>query len=187
MTDIKKENIEMLDVLDENGVFTGILRARAEVHEKGLWHRAAILAIVNSDNKILMQHRSDNVRKFPGKWDLSTACHVLNGEDSLSSIVRETNEEIGVQIGFRAEVRDFRYVTSFRNHLTVGDIIENQFYDLFMLRRDIDSLSDLRFNDAEVSEIQFMTYSEIMYLLQNGQLHPRTEWLEPINKVIYRF
>lgn len=45
---------ELLEVLNENGVGTGMPETRENVHKKGLWHRAIIVAIVNSDNKILI-------------------------------------------------------------------------------------------------------------------------------------
>ena len=176
---------EMLDVLTENGVRTGEVRTRADCHKLGLWHRIALLAIVNDDNKILMQRRSSKVSKFPGLWDLSVASHVQAGDDSLATVLRETNEEIGVQIGFRVEVRDFRLVTSFRNQHVFGDIIENQFYDLFVLRKNIDA-SNITFNDEEVSEIKFVDYTELQKLLKANMLHPRTEWVEDVMRIINR-
>ena len=111
--------LEMLDVLDENGVRTGEVRSRPDCHKLGLWHRISLLAIVNDENKILLQQRGPNVSKFPGLWDLSVASHVQAGEDSLTTVLRETNEEIGVQIGFKIEVRDFKFITSFRNQHVV--------------------------------------------------------------------
>jgi len=177
---------ELLDVLDENGVRTGEVRTREECHKLGLWHRIALLVIVNDENKILMQRRSPTVSKFPGLWDLSVASHVQAGDDSLSTVLRETNEEIGVQIGFRVEVRDFRLVTSFRNRHTWEGVVENQYYDLFMLRKNIDAC-DITFNDNEVSEIKFVDYTELQKLLKASQLHPRTEWVEEVMKVINRF
>ena len=30
---------ELLDVLDDNGIKTGVILPRSEVHKKGLWHR----------------------------------------------------------------------------------------------------------------------------------------------------
>ena len=189
------KHIEMLDVLDENGIRSGEIRTRDDCHKFGLWHRCALLAIVNDDNKILIQQRSPGNWKFPGSWDLSVASHVQSGEDSLATVLRETNEEIGVQIGFRVEVRDFRFVTSFRNRHTnrknlgggaFDDIIENQFYDLFILRQNVD-IDQVTFNDAEVSDIKFVDYTELMRLKNAGVLHPRTEWVDEIVRLVNRF
>lgn len=45
---------EMIDVLDENGVKTGEIVTRKEVHKRGLWHRAIVVAIINEKNEILI-------------------------------------------------------------------------------------------------------------------------------------
>ena len=45
---------EMIDVLDENGIKTGTIATRKEVHKKGLWHRAIVVAIINEKNEILI-------------------------------------------------------------------------------------------------------------------------------------
>ena len=177
---------EMLDVLDGNGVRTGEIVSRKEVHEKGLWHRIALVAIVNDDNEILMQQRSMSTWKFPGLWDLSVASHVQAGEDSISTAVRETNEEVGVQIEYKAKVKDFRFLTSFRNHHTMEDIIENQYYDLFILRREL-KLDQLSYNDNEVMDTQWVDYTMLQRLLQENKLHPRQEWIEEVVRYINKF
>ena len=50
---------ELIDVLDENGILTGEVLPRSEVHKRGLWHRAIVVAIVNEKNEILLQQRSE--------------------------------------------------------------------------------------------------------------------------------
>ena len=46
---------ELIDVLDENGMHTGEVLARDEIHKRGLWHRAIVVAIINENNEILLQ------------------------------------------------------------------------------------------------------------------------------------
>lgn len=46
---------KLLDVLDENGIKTGNILSRKEVHKRGLWHRIIVVAIINEKNEILMQ------------------------------------------------------------------------------------------------------------------------------------
>ena len=183
--------MEFLDVLTENGTRSGEIATRKEVHEKGLWHRIALVAVINSENKILMQQRSATCKKFPLLWDLAMASHVQSGEDSITTCVREINEEIGLQIEYKAQVKDFRFITSFRNHHEYDEVggkhlIENQYYDLFVLRKDID-LSELTYNDGEVSDAKWVTYTEIQKLLNNNQLHPRVEWIPEIVRYINKF
>lgn len=44
--------MELIDDLDENGIFTGEVLPRSETHKKGLWHRAIVVAIINENNQI---------------------------------------------------------------------------------------------------------------------------------------
>jgi len=177
---------EMIDVVDENGIKTGVIKSRTQVHIDGDWHRIAMICIVNNKNKILLQQRSESVDKFPGLWDLSVASHVQSGNDSISTAVKETNEEIGLQIEYEAKVKDFRFLTSFRNSHVFNSIIENQYYDLFILRKQF-SVSNLKFNDSEVQAAKWADYTEIKALLKGGKLHPRTEWIDEVFNYIHRF
>jgi len=170
---------ELIDVVNENGIKTGHIRTRSQIHENGDWHRIAMICIVNSKNKILLQRRSNYVNKYPGLWDLSVASHVQSGMDSIGTAVKETNEEIGLQIEYEAKVKDFRFLTSFRNSHVYESLIENQFYDFFILRKSF-PVSKLRFNDDEVQDAKWVDYTEIMQLLKERKLHPRTEWIEEV-------
>jgi len=46
---------ELIAVLDENGVKTGEVVSRKEIHKNGLWHRSIVVAIINENNEILLQ------------------------------------------------------------------------------------------------------------------------------------
>ena len=91
-------NTEMLEVLNENGVGTGRPETRENIHRQGLWHRAILVAIINDDNRILIQKRSQNKEKFPGLWDLSVAGHVPFGHDSVSCAASEVMEKVGIML-----------------------------------------------------------------------------------------
>ena len=95
---------ELIDVLDENGVKTGEVLTRNEVHKRGLWHRAIAVAIINEQNQILVQQRSFKKEKNAGKWDISVAGHISSGQDALSAASREINEEVSVNLGFNLDI-----------------------------------------------------------------------------------
>ena len=185
-TDVTYKFDEMLDVLDENGNKTGEVRSRKAVHTLGLWHRIALLVIANDRNEILLQQRSANVLKFPNLWDLSVASHVQSGQNSLNTLLREVNEEIGFQIPRKITVMDFQFVTSFRNQHTFGDIIENQFYDLFLIRENI-NLDQITFNDNEVQDVKYMNYTQVQKLMNEGKMHHRKEWITPTIETVNKF
>lgn len=96
---------ELIDVLDENGVKTGEVLARNEIHKRGLWHRAIVVAIINENNEILLQQRSANKEKNANMWDISVAGHISAGQDSLSAVAREISEEVSVNLGYKVDIK----------------------------------------------------------------------------------
>jgi len=89
--------MELLDILDEQGNFTGKAEERKVVHERGLWHIHVGVWLMNEEGKLLFQKRSENKKINPNKWT-RTGGHVDSGETPLVGIQRETAEEIGVKI-----------------------------------------------------------------------------------------
>lgn len=172
---------ELIDVLDENGIFTGRVVPRDKVHQKGLWHRAIIVVIVNKENQILLQQRSNSKEKNPGMWDISA------GQDSLSAAAREINEEISVNLGAYVDVREFRFMTSFRSEVVYSEnFIERQFYDFFILRRDDMNLAKIIFQPSEVQAIQFVSLSELAAMREKKELVPRENVYEILTNYLFR-
>ena len=180
-------NTEMLEVLDENGIGTGRPETRENIHRQGLWHRAILVAIINDDNKILIQKRSQNKEKFPGLWDLSVAGHVPFGHDSVSCAASEVMEEVGTMLPKNVEIRDFRFMTSFRSNLSVSDkFIENQFYDFFIYNANI-SLEQFHIQKEEVEGVRYASAFVIKQMVERGLFHPRTEWVNVLYNYITKF
>ena len=158
--------IELIDVLNENGVKTGEVATRDEVHEKGLWHRSIVVAILDKNNRILLQKRSANKEKNAGMWDISVAGHISAGQDSLSAAAREINEEVSVLLGYSTEIKDFRYMYCFRKEQKFKeDFIERQFYDFFV--KQPNALKEVVLNNlyGRVSNIPVIdsTYDELPF------------------------
>ena len=178
---------EQIDVLDENGIKIGLSMSRKEVHQKGLWHRAIIVAIVNEENQVLLQQRAANKEKNPGMWDISVAGHISAGQDSLSAAAREINEEVSVDLGSRVDVREFRFMTSFRSEIAYrDDFIERQFYDFFILRRDQMVSETVSFQESEVQAIKFVSLSELSSMRENGELVDRENVYQVLVDYLFR-
>lgn len=179
--------MELIDVLDENGVKTGRVVTRTEVHRKGLWHRAIIVAILNDDNEILLQQRSDNKEKNPGKWDISVAGHISAGQDSLSAAAREINEEVSVNLGRRVDISDFRYMTSYRvEEKYEEDFIERQYYDFFILRQSNLNSSNVKVQESEVQAVKFCTMSELRALIEEHKIVQRNAAYSALEEYIFK-
>ena len=180
-------NSELLEVCNENGVGLGRPATRETIHKGGLWHRAVIVALVNKNNEILIQKRSKNKEKFPGLWDLSIAGHVPFGHDSLSCAASETMEEIGYMLPKEIQLKEFRFMTSFRSQLSISDtFLENQFYDFFVFNCDI-PLEKFNPQEDEVEEVKYANAFEIKTMAEKGLFHPRTEWINVLYNYITKF
>ena len=62
--------MELIQIVDKNGNFTGQVMDKEEAHDKNLLHNEVGIFIINDDGKVLLQKRSANKRFSPNKWGL---------------------------------------------------------------------------------------------------------------------
>jgi isopentenyl-diphosphate delta-isomerase type 1 len=86
---------ELFDVVDEKDQVLG-QRARREVHQLGLLHRAVHLLVFNARGEVFLQKRSLKKDCFPGTWDSSASGHLQPGETYDACVLREAQEELGL-------------------------------------------------------------------------------------------
>lgn len=178
---------ELIDVLDENGVKTGEILTRKEIHKRGLWHRAIAVAVINEQNQILVQQRSFKKEKNTGMWDISVAGHISSGQDALSAASREINEEISVNLGFNVDIKEFRYMFSYRKEeILKENYIERQFYDFFILRKNGLRIEDIKVQESEVEQIKFVSVSELNEMIENKEIVERTPIYKELMNYIFR-
>lgn len=89
--------MELIEIVDENGNFTGQVLDRKEAHDKNLLHNEIAVFVLNDKNQVLLQKRSANKRFNPNKWALC-AGHVEAYESLEDAAIREIKEEIGLDI-----------------------------------------------------------------------------------------
>lgn len=178
---------EMLDVLDENGIKTGEILPRSEVHKRGLWHRIIVVAIVNEKNEILMQQRSHNKDKNPDMWDISVTGHLSAGQDSLTAATREISEEVSVSLGYSVEVKDFRFMFSFRKEQEVNEKhFDRQYYDFFILRQKGLNENNIKFQTSEVQAIKFVNINELNEMREKNIVVERDECYDELANYLFR-
>ncbi len=86
---------EVFDVVDEEDQPVSTA-TRAEVHEKGLIHRAVHVFVTNKNGDLWLQKRSILKDMNPGLWDSSVSGHLDQGETYRAAAVREISEEVGI-------------------------------------------------------------------------------------------
>ena len=133
--------MEILDIVDENGIPTGETVERGRAHREGIRHRTAHLWLVRRKNgkiEILLQKRSAEKDSYPGCYDISSAGHIPAGIDYRSSAVRELKEELGIKADeedlIPCGLRRFFYQNTFHNQ----PFSDNQVSMVFCLPMDMD-------------------------------------------------
>jgi 16S rRNA (adenine1518-N6/adenine1519-N6)-dimethyltransferase len=96
LKDIPQKADELFDVVDENDAVVR-QETRATVHAENLLHRAVHVFVFNKRKELLLQKRSSLKDNFPNRWDSSAAGHLDAGEGYESCVVRELEEELGIQ------------------------------------------------------------------------------------------
>jgi isopentenyldiphosphate isomerase len=145
---------ELIDVLTTDGEHTGIRKPKSEIHRDGDWHRAAHIWIIAYDGRFLLQRRSLRKENNPGLWDVSAAGHLSAGESASEAAVRETFEELGLQL----HERDLEFVRTSRQSsiLNNNTYFDNEFHDIFIVRRDVD-VAALKLDPEEVAEVKWVS------------------------------
>jgi len=87
--------MEFFETYTEDGRPRGIA-ARAEVHRRGLWHRAANVLLFDSDGCLILQRRAATKDVWPGAWDVSVGEHLRFGETFHAAASRGLVEELGI-------------------------------------------------------------------------------------------
>ena len=158
---------ELIDVLDENGNRTGEILTREQIHKKGLCHRIVVIAIIDEKGHILMQQRSKNKSKNPGKWDVAAAGHVSSGQTSTEAAIRETLEEVGIKVN----EEELEYVLTYKNEENVEeDYRDNQIYDCYIVKRDKINLRNIKVQESEVEQVKLCDLKEFNEIIASLQV-----------------
>jgi len=143
---------ELVDILDEDGNFTGTSVMKSEAHSRGLYHPTIHVWLYNKQGQILIQQRAKDKDTHPLHWDVSVAGHIGAGEAILSSAVREVKEEIGLDI----DPSELEKIGVFKSsHVHSKILIDNEFNHTFLCKLRT-PLSDLTKQESEVEDLQLI-------------------------------
>lgn len=154
---------EYFDVLNEKGEYIGKIETRKKCHTEGLWHKAVAMFIINSKEQVLLQRRSANKKMWPNMWDITAGGHVLAGEFGFQSIIREAEEELGINLN----KNDITFVGSSISTNIQGNIVNNHFNEFYIVNKDIDETT-LKLQEEEVSEVKWVDKNEIIERIKDN-------------------
>ena len=88
---------EIFDVVDaQDQVVTSM--TRSEVHAQNLLHRSVHVLVMDENQRVFLQLRNLDRDCDPDLWDSSVGGHLHSGERYDHAVIRETEEELGIQL-----------------------------------------------------------------------------------------
>ena len=148
--------MELLDVYDSNGNKTGRTVIRGDknaVLNENEHIAVGVIFIENDKNEFLIQKTS----KEKGGEFSSTGGHIVSNETPLTSIRREVEEELGINVD-NDNIEEYGFIQ----------------YDmplrfLFYLKKNI-NIEDVKVQKEEVDYVKYMSIDEINDLIKNGEM-----------------
>ncbi|MCD7808762.1 MAG: NUDIX domain-containing protein [Erysipelotrichaceae bacterium] len=115
------------------------------------------VCIFNNQNKMLIQKRAKNKSSWPYMWDVSVGGHVLVDETSEEAAMRETKEELGIDIDLTNQC------PILTNHF------KNGFDDFYIVIKDVEEIT---LQEDEVLEVKWANEQEILNMIQDKTFIP---------------
>lgn len=144
--------MEIWDIFNKSREKTGKTIQRGQLLTEGEFHLVVHIWIQNSKDEFLIQKRSDNLAWMPGIW-ATTGGSAVAGEDSLTAILRETQEELGIAL----EAKELQ--------LLFTQIRSNDITDIWLIRMDL-PISTVKFTLDDMSAIRWETKDYIQKMIE---------------------
>ncbi len=161
--------METWDVYSEDRIRTGRIIERGSNYtlQKGEYRLVVHICIFTADGRMLIQKRQPFKHGWSGMWDVSVGGSVLSGETSRAAALRETAEEIGLNIAPH-ELR--RTLTLYTDN---DGVIDDWYAAVWDITED--KLSSLVLQKSEVEQVALADKDKILQMMREGLFIPRKE------------
>lgn len=159
---------EYIDVATKEGTLTGKRELKSIIHQEGLYHHTSHVWLYTKKKEILLAQRSSKKAICPLLWDVSVAGHIDAGETPKQAAVRETKEEIGLDL-LENDLTLIGVYECFQNH--DNGLIDNEFHNTFIAELKV-PLSQLVPQENEVEALKLVSFQEFESFLNHiGENH----------------
>ncbi len=88
---------QLVEVVDRHGAVVDVV-TRARMRAEHLPHRTVFVAVIDTEDRVVVHQRADWKDVWPSRWDVSFGGVVAPGEGWRDAAVRELAEEAGVVV-----------------------------------------------------------------------------------------
>lgn len=160
---------EIWDVLDENGNKTGCYTERGRKMATGDYHLVVHVWKRNSKGEWLIDRRAaKRGTSIDDKWE-TTGGAAVAGDDSLTAALRETKEELGIDL-------DPQKGVLFHTTTRHGNDGHSWLQDAWVFEHDC-PLEALTFQEGETCDAMWVTADKIREMMATGEF--LNEWFYP--------
>lgn len=150
-------NMEKVDIYNKFREKTGNVKARKEL-TTGEYRLSVHIWIKDSNNRILIEKRSEKEDKFPGMW-AQVGGGVKSGDTSKITVLKECKEELGYDV----KEENLFYIGTY---IRTKDIV-----DIWMVNQNI-NIDKLKLQENEVAEVKLVTLEEFDEMIKSGEVVP---------------
>jgi isopentenyldiphosphate isomerase len=155
------EQEEFLDVVTEEGEVIKTL-PRSRIHgDPSLLHKVVHVLVFNSHDELLLQKRSMSKDVAPGKWDTSVGGHVNAGETIEDAVMREMEEELGINEGVPEYLYSYIHSNPFETEL------------VYTYKCTFDG--KINYQQDEIDEVRAWSMDEVRQTIGTGALSDNFE------------
>lgn len=151
-----QSDYELLDVVDEHDRVVGQEQRRI-IYDKKLNFRAINVFLENDKGQLWIPRRVANKRLFPLALDMSCAGHVASGETYEQALLREVQEELGIDLTV-TRYEEVAYMTPYTHNTSaftrVYRVYQNEVPD---------------YCHGDFCEYFWLTPQELVALLEQGE------------------
>ena len=108
--------------------------------------------IIDSNNNILVSQRSFSKKYNAGKWTISAAGTLEEGETYISNIIKEIKEELGVTVEERELIPSV---------YGLDTISKGFFRQMYFVKKDI-PISDIKIQKEEVEQVKWIELEKLV-------------------------
>ncbi len=155
--------MELCDVYDKDRKKTGRTCERGFPLPEGDYSLIVHIWIQNDAGEYLISKRTPN-KSWPLLWEC-TGGAAIAGDDSLSAALRETREELGIELD-PLNGRMIRTLTD-----------PNCFVDIWLFHQEVD-LNDIVFQESETCDAMWAKVDDIRQMHRDGSFVPVFKYLE---------
>lgn len=160
--------MEHWDVYDAHRVRKGYQVAKGTVLGNGEYHLVVHVCVFNRNKEMLIQKRRGDKANWPGMWDFSSGGAAIAGEDSNTAAQRELWEELAIDYSLEKA----------RPVITMH--FDDGFDDYYTIEIDDSLAGQIRFAEAEIDEIMWASYDQIIRLIEEGKFGIKKSFVDVI-------